>query len=80
MSLWTKVKCLSVEDKKVLYHPQLPVPSGEISCKVVQTARSKRMPCWAKVEGFSIEDNGLIKVLHLPELLEPNGEMNCKAA
>ena len=34
----------------------------------------------AKVEGVSIQDNGLVEVPHFPKLIVPTGEMKCKVA
>ena len=69
-----KLKCFAVEAMigpiEILHCTELLVPSGEINCKVGQKARSKRVLVflWEKVEGFPVEDNGLIEVPHPPTL------------
>ena len=58
--------------------PELVVPSAETNCNVVRRARSKRVPLRAKVQCFSGEDNGLLKVPSRSQLAVMKPERHCE--
>ena len=78
MSIRAKAQCLPPEHNglvKILHLRKLLIPMEEVSCEIVQNAESKRMSVWANVEGFSIEDNGLIEVLDCSYLHVASGQV-----